>query len=167
MPRGVHQRCKLSRQRAASHSQTANRRMRLLGQPYDSEGAFHHILLTTTLDDLVGRRLVVESDPEEYALPHHLLRETLLHRLSQIRRRMIHRQLAEAYEARLEAQADVSVRPIALHAVAGEDIDRARRYGLQVLNDLPQDYSAAETVGFFQQLHDLLAHTASREEMLR
>ncbi len=118
--------------------------------------------LIATLDDLVSRRLVVEVDNEAYVLPHHLLRETLVHRLSHIRRRMIHRQLAEAFEARLNVQG-----PIALHAVAGEDIDRARRYGLQVLNDLPQDYSATETVGFFQQLHDLLAPTASHAEMLR
>ncbi len=123
--------------------------------------------LIAALDDLVNRRLIVEGGDEAYALPHHLLRETLLHRLSHIRRRMIHRQLAEVYESRLEAQADISIRPVALHAVAGEDIDRARRYGLQVLHDLPQDYSAAETVGFFQQLYDLLAPTASREEMLR
>jgi tetratricopeptide (TPR) repeat protein len=128
---------------------------------------FHHDQLITTLDDLVSRRLIVESDHEAYALPHHLLRETLLHRLSHIRRRMIHRQLAEAYESRLDAEADASVRPIALHAVAGEDIDRARRYGLQVLIDLPQDYSATESVGFFQHLYDLLSPTASSEELLR
>jgi DNA-binding SARP family transcriptional activator len=127
----------------------------------------HDDQLITALDDLVSRRLVVESDPEAYALPHHLLRETLLHRLSHIRRRMIHRQLAEAYEARLDTRADAPIRPVAWHAVAGEDIERARRYGLQVLSDLPQDYGAAETVGFFQQLFDLLAPTASREEMLR
>ncbi len=123
--------------------------------------------LIATLDDLVIRRLVIESDHDAYALPHHLLREALLHRLSHIRRRMIHRQLAVAYESRFNAVADVSARPIALHAVAGEDVDRARYYGLQVLSDLPQDYSATETVGFFQQLYDLLAPTASREEMLR
>lgn len=123
--------------------------------------------LVQTLDDLISRRLIVETDNETYALPHHLLRETLVHRLSHIRRRMIHRQLAEALEARLTAQIDLPLRQIALHAVAGEDVDRARHYGLRVLDDLPQDYSAAETVGFFQQLHDLLAPTASREERLR
>ncbi len=119
------------------------------------------------LDDLIGRRLILEHDRDAYALPHHLLRETLLHRLSHIRRRLIHRQLAEVLESRLNVRDEVTVRRVALHAVAGEDIDRARRYGLQVLSDLPQDYSATETVGFFQQLYDLLAPTASRAELLR
>lgn len=127
----------------------------------------HDDRLMTALDDLISRRLILEHDRDTYALPHHLLRETLLHRLSHIRRRLIHRQLAEALEACLGIRAEITIRQIALHAVAGEDIDRARRYGLQVLIELPQDYSATETVGFFQQLYDLLAPTASRAEMLR
>ena len=127
----------------------------------------HSDPLAATLDDLADRRLVVETDRETYALPHHLLRETLLRRLSHIRQRLLHRQLAEAWEAQLTDQADLPLRRIALHAVAGEDVERARRYGLQVLQDLPQDYRAAETAGFFQQLYDLLAPTAAREELLR
>ncbi len=122
--------------------------------------------LIPTIDDLVSRRLIVETAHGTYSLPHHLLRETLLHRLSHIRRRTIHRQLAQAWEARLTSHADIPLRQIALHAVAGEDVERARRYGLQVLYDLPQDFSATETVDFFRQLYDLLAPTASRQELL-
>jgi DNA-binding SARP family transcriptional activator/predicted ATPase len=123
--------------------------------------------LILILDDLISRRLIAETENATYILPHHLLRETLLQRLSHIRRRMIHRQLAAALEAQLTAHTDVPLRQIALHAVAGEDVDRARRYGLQVLDELPQDFSATETVEFFGQLYDLLAPTASPEEMLR
>jgi hypothetical protein len=54
--------------------------------------------------DIHRRRLILEHD-RTYALPHYLLRETLLHRLSHIRRRLIHRQLAEAFEFRLSAEA--------------------------------------------------------------
>ncbi|HTP09580.1 MAG TPA: AAA family ATPase [Anaerolineae bacterium] len=127
----------------------------------------HDDQLMMTLDELISRRLILEHDRDTYALPHHVLRETLLHRLSHIRRRMIHRQLAEALESHFSIRDEAAVRSIALHAVAGEDIDRARRYGLQVLIDLPQDYSATESVGFFQHLYDLLAPTASRVELLR
>lgn len=127
----------------------------------------HDDRLMMALDDLISRRLILEHDRDTYTLPHHLLRETLLHRLSHIRRRMIHRQLAEALESNFNIRDEAAVRSIALHAVAGEDIDRARRYGLRVLSDLPQDYSATETVGFFQHLYDLLAPTASRAERLR
>jgi DNA-binding SARP family transcriptional activator/tetratricopeptide (TPR) repeat protein len=119
------------------------------------------------LEDLLARRLVVEVARETFTLPHHLLRETLLHRLSRIRRRTLHRQLAEALEQHAASWSDFPLRQVALHAVAGEDVERARRYGLQVLADLPQQYTGAETVDFLQHLVDLLAPTASPEEMLR
>jgi tetratricopeptide (TPR) repeat protein len=101
------------------------------------------------------------------ALPHHLLRETLLHRLSNLRRRMIHGQLAEAIEATSHEGAGAWLRQIAFHAVAGEDVQRARRYGMSLLPDLPHEYTGAETVDFVQHLHDLLAPTASADEMVR
>ncbi len=117
--------------------------------------------LVSMMDDLMARGLVLETPGEAMALPHHLLRETLLRRLSNLRRRTMHRQLAEALET-----AGFPVRQIALHAVAGEDVDRARRYGRQALADLPQDYTGAETVDFLRHLHDLLAPTATPDELL-
>ena len=119
------------------------------------------------VDDLSGRELVMELQGDEaLTLPHHLLRETLLHRLSNLRRRTIHRQLAEAMERQVPSQADTWLRQIALHAVAGEDVDRARRYGMDLLPTLPNEYTGAETVDFVQHLHDLLAPTASPAEMV-
>ncbi len=117
------------------------------------------------VDDLATRRLVIEPPGAGLALPHHLLRETLLHRLSNLRQRTIHRQLAEAMESNLPWEAGPWLRQVALHSVAGEDVDRARRYGMAVLPNLPQDYAGAETVDFVHHLHDLLAPTASEDEM--
>jgi DNA-binding SARP family transcriptional activator/predicted ATPase len=118
--------------------------------------------LTDTLDHLLARGLVREPRPDAIGLPHHLLRETLLRRLSSLRRRAIHRQLAQLFDA-----AGLPARQIALHAVAGEDVELARRYGLQVLADLPQNYTGAETVDFLHHLHDLLAPSAAPDELLR
>jgi DNA-binding SARP family transcriptional activator len=118
--------------------------------------------LTDTLDLLLARGLVREPRPDTLGLPHHLLRETLLRRLSNLRRRAIHRQLAQLFES-----GGVPARQIALHAVAGEDVGLARRYGLQVLVDLPQNYTGAETVDFLHHLHDLLASSATPDELLR
>jgi tetratricopeptide (TPR) repeat protein len=116
-----------------------------------------------TIDDLTARGLVRETPDGALALPHHLLRETLLHRLSHLRRRVIHRQLAEV----LEAHPVLPVRQLARHAVLGEDVPRARRYGLQALADLLQDYSGVDTADFLHHLHDLLAPTASPDEHLQ
>jgi len=121
--------------------------------------------LLSTVDGLAARGFITETPAEMIALPHHLMREALLHHLSNVRHRIIHRQLAEALEACPALQADL--RQIALHAVEGEDISRARRYGLQVLQDLSQDYGSREMVDFVHHLHDMLAPTASIAEMLQ
>jgi DNA-binding SARP family transcriptional activator/tetratricopeptide (TPR) repeat protein len=121
----------------------------------------------TLVDDLTARGLVIEPPDSRLALAHHLLRETLLFRMSNLRRRNVHQQLAQALETHTSLEDGASLRKIALHAVAGEDIDRARRYGLRVLPDLPQEYTGAETIDFVQHLYDLLAPSASASEMVR
>jgi DNA-binding SARP family transcriptional activator len=118
------------------------------------------------LADLSGRRLLMEMPGGRLTLPHHLLRETLLHRLSSLQQRAIHRQLAEALEAHMSWNETAALHQFALHAVAGEDIGRARRYGLTVLPELPQAYMGADTLEFVHHLHDLLAPSASPAEMV-
>src|SRR5205823_3882041 len=104
---------------------------------------------------------------EMFALAHHLLRETLLHPLSHLRRRLIHRQLTVLLEASPALQRNFPPRQLALHAVLAEDVERARRYGLPVLDELAQDHANSQTLEFLHQLSDLLAPTASPWEMLR
>ncbi|MFL5656366.1 MAG: AAA family ATPase [Ktedonobacteraceae bacterium] len=126
--------------------------------------------LVPTIEDLVASGLLVEVTPAMFALPHNLLRETLLLPLSHLRRRMIHRQLAAILEACPALQKAFPLRQLALHAVIGEDVERARRYGLQVLDELAQDKASMQATAFLDFLHhlyDLLAPTSSNEEMLR
>ena len=123
--------------------------------------------LLLVIDDLVMRRLLVETGAETFALPHYLLRETLLHRLSHVRRRLIHRQLALSLAKNPALQVKFSLWEVARHAVAGEDVELARLYSLQILSKLPQDYTGAVTVDFLHHLYDLLAPSASPDEMLR
>ena len=126
----------------------------------------HMDSLIPLVDDLTARGLIIEQSKAMLALPHHLLRETLLHQLSNLRRRSIHQQLAKALESQADSESGTSLRQIAVHAVAGEDIERARRYGLHVLTDLPLEYTGAETLDFVHHLHDLLAPSASNEELV-
>lgn len=124
------------------------------------------------IDDLLARGLILElpaggtSGAACITLSHHLLVETLLHRLSNLRRRVLHRQLAEAMEGHGAAENEAALRQLALHAVAGEDVARARRYGMRLLAGPPDRHTGAEMVDFAHQLHDLLASSASSEEMV-
>ena len=123
--------------------------------------------LVPIIEDLVARGMLLESANDTFTLAHHLLRETLLHHLSHLRRQLIHRQLAVILEACPALQQHFPLRQVALHAVIGEDSERARRYGLQVLDELVQDNASAQTANFLHHLHDLLAPAASTSEMLR
>ena len=120
-----------------------------------------------TMKDLAARGLLRETAKDSFALAHHLLQEALLHQLSHLRRQAIHRQLAITLETCPALQQYFPLRQIALHAVIGEDIERARRYGLQVLDELARDKASAETADLLHRLHDLLAQTATTHEMLR
>ncbi|HEV2579373.1 MAG TPA: AAA family ATPase [Ktedonobacteraceae bacterium] len=123
--------------------------------------------LLATVEDLVARGLVVETGHELLTLPHNLLCETLQHQLSRLRRVEIHRQLAKIIEHCPVLQAHFPLRQLALHAVAGEDFERARRYGLQILDELVQDNANAQTAVFLRHLHDLLAQADAPYDRLR
>src|SRR5205085_3915803 len=101
--------------------------------------------LLTTVEDLEARGLVIETGNELLDVAHNLLRETLLHSLSRLRRQDIHRQLARIIEQCPALSQQFPARQVALHAVAGEDSERARRYGLQILDELVRDNANAQT----------------------
>ena len=122
--------------------------------------------LLALVDELSGRGLIIEPPNSMLTLPHHLLRETLLQHLSNLRRRTIHQQLAGVLDEGPAVYNEAVLRQIALHAVNGEDVERARRFGLRVLSDLPQEYTGSETVDFVQHLYDLLSPSASVDEMV-
>ena len=123
--------------------------------------------LLATIEDLEARGLVMETGNEQVAIAHNLLRENLLHQLSNLRRQHIHGQLASIIEQCPALQDQFPLRQIALHAVAGEDSERARRYGLRIVEELVQDNANTQTAAFLRHLHDLLAPTAAPDEMLR
>lgn len=120
-----------------------------------------------TLEELETRGLVVEVEHELLALPHHLVYETLLSPMSRLRRQDIHRRLASIMEQCPALQEHFPARQVALHAVAGDDYERARRYGLRVLDELVRDNANPQTASFLHHLHDLLAPTATTREMLQ
>lgn len=117
------------------------------------------------IEELLGLQLAVERGAA-VALPHHLLRETALAQLSGLARRAAHQQLAAVLE-RLAPDGPAARARLARHAVAAGDVERARRYGLDLLDGAPFALVGAETVSFLQQLHDLLAPTAGPVELHR
>jgi DNA-binding SARP family transcriptional activator len=119
------------------------------------------------VEDLLARGLVIEAVGEALTLPHNLVREALLSRLSHLRRRSLHLQILKALEHFAAPDTPVGLRQLALHAVEGEDAALARRYGLEVLDELLRDEPSAESLRFLYQLRDLLSPTSSPEELMQ
>jgi DNA-binding SARP family transcriptional activator/predicted ATPase len=119
------------------------------------------------LDDLLARRLVVESPADSVKLAHPLLRAALQRQLSGVRLKTIHRQLAGMLEDCPVLARHVPRRLVAHHAVAGEDVERARRCGLSILDELARDEASQAQIAFLRDLRDLLSATATPQEHLR
>jgi DNA-binding SARP family transcriptional activator len=138
--------------------------------PYDLLQALPDGPRERTLDvveELRARQLVLECADECFDLPHQLVREALLRRLGRLRRRTIHRQLALTIEGCPPLLRRSSSRQVARHAVAGGDVERARRYGMQVVAELHLDPATPAGVDFLRDLADLLASTATSAEQFR
>jgi predicted ATPase len=116
------------------------------------------------LDELQDRELVVERAGDMVALAHHLLRETLLRRLGRLRQRAIHRQLAGMIEVCPDLQRHVPLRQVARHAVAGGDVERARRLGIRAVESLEGTDLGPLGVEFLHDLYELLAPSANPGE---
>lgn len=117
----------------------------------------------TAGEELLHLHLAVEHD-DALALPHQLLRETVLAQLSALSRRALHQQLAIVLE-RVPTPGPAVQAQIARHAVAAGDLERARRFGMGLLRDLPQHLIGAETITFLKRLADLLEPTATPAEL--
>ncbi|GHO96423.1 transcriptional activator [Reticulibacter mediterranei] len=122
--------------------------------------------LLPELDDLVHRGLVIESESDRFTLAYRLLRETLVYQLSDVRHRILHCQLVQIIEGCPIWRANIPLRQMARHAVAGEDAERARRYGLRFLDELSLEDANTETVAFLHHLYDLVLATALPNEIL-
>lgn len=123
--------------------------------------------LVSLIDDLVTRGLLMETTSNWFTLSHNLLRDSLVSHICTLRRQAIHRHLARIIEGCPALQKDFPLHQLARYAVMGADSDRARRYGLHVLDELVQDNPGAQTALFLHQLYDLLVPGASTREKLR
>jgi hypothetical protein len=135
--------------------------------PYDLLHALPNGPQERTLDvleELRGQQLVQELADDSFDLPHHLVREALLHHLGRLRRRAIHRQLASLIVDCPVLQRQIPLRQVARHAVAGGDVETARRYGMQIVESLQREFAGPAGVEFLHDLYELLAPTATPEE---
>lgn len=113
---------------------------------------------SAAIDELLGLHLVCEQG-DRIRVRHELLRDAALSAMSTRTRAEMHRRLVEGLEAQ-----GAPVELLAQHAVAGNDLPRARRYGLELLRNFPYAYAGGETITFLVRLAELIGPSATAEE---
>lgn len=102
------------------------------------------------LDELLSRGLVVELEPGRAAFRHPLARDAIYEDVPWLRRRSLHRELAEALEARGGAQAEV-----AAHWLAARDGSRALDSLVRAVEDLSAVHAYRDAARLGRQALDL------------
>jgi len=115
------------------------------------------------LDELWQRGIVREQGTETYDFSHAKLREVAYARLSEARRRLLHRRVAEALEAVRAGDLDRVAAQVAAHYEHAEEMERAVSY-YQRAAEVAQRVHADETAARFRQRAKSIqeANTAGR-----
>jgi DNA-binding SARP family transcriptional activator len=106
--------------------------------------------LVAALGELERRGLVVPIAADVWDFGHDLVRQTAYRTISQPRRRLLHRQIAAALQATLEAD-DAAAADLARHAALAEDHDRAARACLAAGDRALRLFANFEAVGFAER----------------
>jgi DNA-binding SARP family transcriptional activator len=116
---------------------------------------------SAAIDELLGLHMLFEQR-DTLALRHELLRDAALSSMSARTRVGLHRRLVVGLETQ-----GAPIEELARHAVAGGDLPRAQRYGLELLRDFPYAYAGGETIAFLMRLAELIGPSATPEEAYR
>ena len=106
--------------------------------------------LVAALGELERRGLVIPIGEDAWDFAHDLVRQTAYRTISQPRRRILHRQIARALQATLEAD-DAVAADLARHAALAEDHDRAARACLAAGDRALRLFANFEAVGFAER----------------
>jgi Predicted ATPase len=117
--------------------------------------------LISALEEAAGARLVIESASGRYRFAHALVRDTLYHGLSAVRRVALHRRVAESIEAIHATMLDDHLPALAHHWARGsapaaethKAVSYARRAGDRALAQLAHDEAAT----YYGQALELLS----------
>ena len=90
--------------------------------------------LIDALDELWRRRIIREQVGDSYDFSHDRIREVAYHRISRARRRLYHRQVAQAMEAIISGDVDDVTGELATHFARAGDSAMAYRYYRQAAN---------------------------------
>ncbi|GCE24218.1 hypothetical protein KDK_80180 [Dictyobacter kobayashii] len=111
--------------------------------------------VVTSLDELWQRRIVREQEDESYDFSHEKLRQQAYHSLSAIRRRQLHRRVAEAFVAIYADDLDSVSQHVATHYERAGQAALAIPYYVRAGDVAANMYANEDAVAIYQQAIDL------------
>jgi oligopeptide transport system substrate-binding protein len=104
-----------------------------------------------SLECLVARGLLIEAGEERFDFSHEKIRQVSYGRLSQLRRKLLHRRLAETLELRHRGREKTVVERLAYHYEGAGLSDKALEYHLQAGHMAREQYAHQSAINHYQK----------------
>jgi DNA-binding SARP family transcriptional activator len=113
--------------------------------------------VVTAVDELWRRRIIREHAPARYDFCHDLLRDTAYAEVSPVRRRLLHRRVAQALQAMHGADPDAAA-PIAYQYERADRPARALPHHVRAAEAASQVFANQKAIRHYRRAADLLRH---------
>jgi ABC-type oligopeptide transport system substrate-binding subunit/DNA-binding SARP family transcriptional activator/tetratricopeptide (TPR) repeat protein len=120
-----------------------------------------------SLERLLASGLLVEAGEERFTFSHDKIREVAYGGLSQLRRKLLHRRMAETLESLHRGREKVVAERLAYHYEQAGDRDRALHYYLQAGQAARERYAYAAAITYYQKALTYLKEQQNYERAAR
>ncbi|NNE44530.1 MAG: AAA family ATPase, partial [Gemmatimonadetes bacterium] len=106
------------------------------------------------LDEASAAQLIQVRAGETFAFTHDKIREVLYEEINPIRRRRVHKCIAEGLEEMVERGEDVPVQELAHHCIESGDLEKGLRYAERAADSAAKVFAWNEAVDMLQRARD-------------
>src|ERR1044071_2611920 len=121
--------------------------------------------LLDALDEAAGAQLIAAGSGDSFSFTHDKIREVLYEELNPIRRRRLHRHVAEGLERRCKASS-CAVEKLAHHYIQAGDHQRGLEYAKQAAAEAVRVFAFDEAIAAFGRARDCAEALGLTEEQL-
>ena len=122
-------------------------------------------VLLDALDEAVGAQLIAAGSGDSFSFTHDKIREVLYEELNPIRRRRLHRHVAEGLEQRCE-RSTCAVEKLAHHYIQAGDHERGLEYAKQAAAEAVRVFAFDEAIAAYGRARDCAEALGLTEEQL-
>ncbi len=122
--------------------------------------------LLDALDEAVSAQLIASAGDESFVFTHDKIREVLVEEQNPIRRRRLHRRIAEALEDLYAAKPLQCPSDLAYHFSLAGNLDKALRFYLLAANCARQVFAQEEALGYLMRAREAAEELGSDDQIV-